>query len=182
MLAYDSGSSAKLMCLLGVERPELEVDVTPLRTLLKISGILSVVGEGGGTEDTGSARLLVELGVGGAELFLECFIALCLGEGARVEDECVPFVNSLEIDAVAFDVLASGSGAGVLGINLGAFNPSPLSPSPAIRGTGGGCSSRIFRRLWTVRFAIQLSDEDDSSTGGVISRCEMISRCGSRGV
>jgi hypothetical protein len=111
-------------------------------------------------------------------------MALCLGgEGACVEDECVPFVKSLETDAVAFDVLASGSGAGVLGMNLGAFSLSPLSPSAAVRAAAGGCSSRIFRRLCTVRFAIQPSEDDeDSSTGGVMGRCDTLSRWSERGV
>ena len=109
--------------------------------------------------------------------FLECFIALCLGEAAHVEDECVLFVKSQEIDAVAFDVLASGTGAGDLGINLGSFSLSPLSPSTAVRATGGGCSSRIFGRLWTVPFAMQISDEEDSSTGGVMGCCDMVSHC-----
>jgi hypothetical protein len=125
-------------------------------------------------EETGSGRCLAELGVDEAdadELFLECFIALCLGgEGAWVEDECVPFVKSLETDAVAFDVPALGSGAGVLGMNVGVFSLSPLNPSAAVRGAGGGCSSRIFRRLWTVRLAMQPSDDEDSSTGGVMDR------------
>jgi len=162
VLAYDSGSSAKLIRLFGVERPELEdtapFPLRPLRTLLTISGMWSVVGvgegdledgEGRSKKDGGSGRCVEEVPDADAEeLFLECFIALSLGgEGARVEDECVPFVKSLEIDAVAFDVPASGSGAGVLGINLGAFSPSPLSPSAAVRPTRGGWSSRILRRL-----------------------------------
>lgn len=147
MLAYDSGSSAKLMRLLGVECPELEEDVAPvrpLRTLLTIPGSMEDESDTGG-----SGTWTAEVGVADAEeLFLECFIALCLGgEGARVEDECVPFVKSLEIDAVAFDVLASEIGAGVLGINLGTFSLSPVSPNSAVRMTGfGGWSSRIFRR------------------------------------
>jgi hypothetical protein len=184
VLAYDSGSSAKLMRLLGVETRARggrggcpSQSVAPLRTLLTISGMNVVgVGEGDleGVQKGWGSGSLAEVGVADVEeLFLECFIALCLGgEGARVEDECVPFVKSLEIDAVAFDVLASGSGAGVLGMNLGAFSLSPLSPSAAVRATGGGWSSRIFRRLWTVRLAMQPSDdEEDSSTGGVMSRC-----------
>lgn len=117
------------------------------------------------------------MGVADAEeLLLECFIALCLGgEGACVEDECVPFVKSLEIDAVALDVVASGIGAGVLGINLGTFSLSPVSPNSAVRMTGfGGWSSRIFRRLWTVRLAMQPSEDEDSSVGGVMGRCDTI--------
>jgi len=121
VLAYDSGSCAKLMCLLGVERPELEAEP---RTLLTMSGMLKDVGEGDKKE-------CVAEGVGGAlppatlpfaelfvELFLECFIADNLGgDGARVDEECVPLVKRREMEAVAVDVPASATGAGVLGRN-----------------------------------------------------------------
>ena len=98
-------------------------------------------------------------------------MALCLGgEGALVEDEWVPFVNSLDIEAVAFDVTASGTGAGVRGMNFGTFSLSPL----ILNRDTGGCSSRIFLRLCMVRFAMQLSEDEDSSTGGVIGLCNRV--------
>jgi len=104
-------------------------------------------------------------------------MALCLGgEGALVEDEWVPFVNSLDIEAVAFDVTASGTGAGVRGMNFGTFSLSPL----ILNRDTGGCSSRIFLRLCTVRFAMQLSEDEDSSTGGVIGLCNRVDGCGLR--
>jgi hypothetical protein len=150
VLAYDSGSSAKLIRLLGVDRPELDAEADTdaaartLSTLLTISGMLSVVGEdiledeveAEIAEDTEGvvvkAREISTLreGVPGMEeedWLFEFFIALCLGgKGACVEDECVPFVNNLEIDAVAVDVPASGTGAGVRGMNLGGFSLPPL--------------------------------------------------------
>ena len=43
------------------------------------------------------------------------------GEGARVDEECVPFVNNRDIDAVAVDVPDSATGAGVTGRNAGGF-------------------------------------------------------------
>lgn len=51
MLAYDSGSSAKLIRLLGVDCPELDgvpALPPPRRTLLTRSGILSEVAVGDG--------------------------------------------------------------------------------------------------------------------------------------
>lgn len=102
VLAYDSGSSAKLMRLLGVERPELAGEALRI-TLLTMSGMLSVVADGDGVDEDvwkrgGTVSVCdVEEGVGGAlepdsrfiaELFLECFIALSRGgEGARVDEE-----------------------------------------------------------------------------------------------
>ena len=51
----------------------------------------------------------------------ERFMADCRGgEGGRVEEECVPFVNRREIDAVAVEVPASATGAGVRGKKGGA--------------------------------------------------------------
>ena len=60
VLAYDSGSSAKLIRLLGVDMPELEV-LPPPRTLTTTSGKLS----GGGVFKLELGR--VEVGVGGTE-------------------------------------------------------------------------------------------------------------------
>ena len=48
----------------------------------------------------------------------ERFMADCRGgEGGRVEEECVPLVKRREMEAVAVDVLASATGAGVRGKN-----------------------------------------------------------------
>ena len=63
----------------------------------------------GGTEDKG------------VEEFGERFIADCRGgEGGRVEEECVPLVNRREMDAVAVEVPASATCAGVRGKKGGA--------------------------------------------------------------
>jgi len=119
VLAYDSGSSAKLIRLLGVDMPELEV-LLPPRTLTTTSGKL----RGGGAFKLGLER--VEVGVGGTEDKNveedgERFMADCRGgEGGRVEDECVPLVNRREIDAVAVEVPASATGGGVRGKKGGA--------------------------------------------------------------
>lgn len=85
MLAYDSGSWVKLIHLLGVDCPELGVQ--PFSTRPTRSGILNVLGDGG--------RVLL-MGVDGiVELSLERFMADCRGgEGAHVDDECVPLVRS----------------------------------------------------------------------------------------
>ena len=101
---------------------------------------------------------------------VDCFIAECGGgEGGRVDEECLTFVKSRETDAVAVDVLAWATGAGVRGRKAG---------GRMRRGSGGGgCSSRIFRRLWMVRFVGQLSEEDDSSVGGVIERGRVVIIC-----
>jgi len=73
---------------------------------------VAVVGVGGAVGLALPAKLPL------TELFLECFIADCLGgDGARVEDECVPLVKSRDIEAVAVDVPASATGAGVRGKN-----------------------------------------------------------------
>jgi len=71
-LAYDSGSSAKLI-LFGVVRPEEDADELPKIRVTPpiISGMLNMVGEG--------------VGVGEAEC---CFMDDCLGgDGGRVEEE-----------------------------------------------------------------------------------------------
>ena len=119
MLAYDSGSSAKLIRLLGVDMPELEV-LPPPRTLTTTSGKLR------GVFKLELELEWVEVGVGGTEdegveESGERFMADCRGgEGGRVEDECVPLVNRREIDAVAVDVPDSATGAGVRGKKGGA--------------------------------------------------------------
>jgi hypothetical protein len=119
VLAYDSGSSAKLIRLLGVDMPELEV-LPPPRTLTTTSGKLSA-------EGVFKLELeRVEVGVGGTEdegveEGGDRFMADCRGgEGGRVEEECVPLVNRREIDAVAVEVPASATGAGVRGKKGGA--------------------------------------------------------------
>lgn len=119
MLAYDSGSSAKLIRLLGVDMPELEA-LPPPRTLTTTSGKLR------GVFKLELELEWVEVGVGGTEdegveESGERFMADCRGgEGGRVEEECVPFVNRREIDAVAVEVPASATGAGVRGRKGGA--------------------------------------------------------------
>jgi len=84
-------------------------------------------------------------------------------------------VNNLDIEAVAVEVPDKAEGAGVRGINAGAFNfPLPPSPSPSL--AGEGCSSNIFLNETTVNLAGHPSDEEEldieasSSTGGVIGR------------
>jgi len=171
VLAYDSGSSAKLIrLLLGVDRPELGVlpPPPPIRTLLIKSGRLSVVGVGGCDASTSDAVRLIEGD--------DRFSADCRGgEGARVDDECVPFVYSREIEAVAVDVPASATGTGVRGRNTGGRRCCPcgifvLDVEPNVA-EGKGWSSMIFRKLCTVRLARHPSEEEeDSSTGGVMGR------------
>lgn len=100
VLIYDSGSAAKLIRL-GVDRPELGV-LPPPKTD-NMSGMLSTVGDGEGF------ALLVR------------FIEECLGgEGGRVDEECVPLVKRRDMEAVAVEVAASATGAGVRGKNAGA--------------------------------------------------------------
>jgi len=99
-LAYDSGSSAKLI-LFGVEPPD--PGLLPPKAIATpapiISGILIVVGEGEGR---------------GEELDEGCFNDECRGgDGGRVEEVCVGFLKRRETDAVAVEVLASAVGAGV---------------------------------------------------------------------
>jgi len=169
VLAYDSGSSAKLIrLLLGVDWPELGALPPPSKTLLTKSGRLSVVGVGAGDPSKSDAVRLIE-GEGR-------FSADCRGgEGARVDDECVPFVYSLEIEAVAVDVPASATGTGVRGRNTGGRRCCPcaifvLDIEPSV-GAGNGWSSLIFRKLCTVRLARHPSEEEeDSSAGGVMGR------------
>ena len=121
VLAYDSGSWAKLIRLLGVDMPELEV-LPPPRTLTTTSGKLNA----GGVFILQLER--VEVGVGGTEdkdveEDGERFMADCRGgEGGRVEEECVPLVSRREIDAVAVEVPASATGAGVRGKREGHVN------------------------------------------------------------
>jgi len=120
VLAYDSGSSAKLIRLLGVDIPELGVTgvVLPPRALTTISGKLR--------DEFELLGIGVEVGVGGTtdkyvEEDGECFMAECRGGvGGRVEEECVPLVKRREMDAVAVDVPASATGAGLRGKKGGA--------------------------------------------------------------
>ena len=109
------------------------------------------------------------------------FKADLAGEGWRIDEVCIDFVNKREIDAVAFDVPACGAGGGETGIKTGAFSfhvfPWASSDTVDLAATRG-CSSKILRRVSTVCLAIRLSDEDedeppdgdDSSIGGVIGR------------
>lgn len=136
MLEYDSGSSAKLIRL-GVLCPELGAlllgALFPFSMRSTKSGILSTVGDGNGvwptTAEGVAGRIIgvdveedteVEVEMAGG-VMADRFIADCRGgDAARVDDECVPFVNNRETEAVAVDVLVAGAGAGVLGIKLGA--------------------------------------------------------------
>src|ERR1700722_15630908 len=133
-LAYDSGSSAKLIRL-GVDRPEddrPECDrlsptarVTPMVSRL---GRLRLVGLGDGD--------------GGAD---GCFIADDLGGGGgRVDDVCVALVYRREMEAVAVEVLEDGRGGGERGRKAGGRRRSGFLPAD-VEGMGG-CSSRILRR------------------------------------
>lgn len=104
VLVYDSGNAAKLIRL-GVDRPELGVLLPPRKTELtpNMSGKLSTVGDGEGFA------------------LLARFIEECLGgDGGRVDEECVPLVKRREMEAVAVEVAASATGAGVRGKNAGA--------------------------------------------------------------
>lgn len=176
MLAYDSGSFAKLIRLLfGVECPELDALPPPPRTLLTKSGRLSVVDECVDDIPKSDGVRLIDNN-GGEPVEVDRFSADCRGgEGARVDEECVPFVYNLEIDAVAVDVPASAAGAGVRGKNTGGRKCCPctifvLDIEPRVA-AGRGWSSMIFRRLCTVRLARHPSEEEeDSSTGGVMGR------------
>jgi hypothetical protein len=139
-LAYDSGSSAKLILFgVGVDTPDDALLPPPPPPLT--SGKHNEVGDGDG-----------------------CFIADDRGgEGGLVEDECVAFVNNRDILAVAVDVPEDGAGGGVRGKKAGALSVLPLPPIlPAEdAGTGGWCSSRIFRSDNTVRFARHPSSDDE---------------------
>ena len=168
MLAYDSGSSAKLMRLLGVDCPELGALLPALpapSTRPTNSGMFSIEGVGVGVCEALALVLVLALGDRGRATPAR-FIADCRGgDGGRVEDECVPFVKSRETDAVAVDVPACATGGAVRGRNAGG-----RSACPGVSfGGRAGWSSSILRKLCTVSFATQPSDdEDDSSTGGVI--------------
>lgn len=113
MLAYDSGSSAKLIRLLGVDMPELGV-LLPPRALTTIPGKLR--------DELELLGVGVEVGVGGTtdEAEGDFFMAERGGVGGRVEEECVPLVKRREMDAVAVDVPASATGAGLRGKKGGA--------------------------------------------------------------
>ena len=86
-----------------------------------------------------------------------------------MEEECLAFVKSRETDAVAVEVPAWATGTGVRGRKAGGRRRGGSG--------GGGCSSRIFRRLWMVCFVGQLSEEDDSSVGGVMERGRVVMIC-----
>jgi len=122
----------------GVDQPELDADV--------VFGV--------------SAPL--PFGVG-------CFMAECLGgDDGDVDEECLAFVKSREMEAVAVDVPASAAGAGVRGRKAGGRRRGGSG--------GGGCSSRILRRLCIVRVTVPPSEED-SSVGGVIERGSVVMIC-----
>lgn len=102
-----------------------------------------------GVDEEEDAGVDVEIAGGVKE---ERFIADCRGgDGARVDDECVPLVNNRETEAVAVDVLVAGVGAGVRGMKFGALICGP--PSSVLGGGTTGCSSKIFRKLCIVSFA-----------------------------
>jgi len=112
VLAYDSGSSAKLIRLLGVDIPELGV-LPPPRTLTTTSGKLTVKG----VELRGvGATPVKDVAEDGGRFMADWR----RGEGGRVEEECVPLVKRREIDAVAVEVPVSATGAGLRGKKGGA--------------------------------------------------------------
>ena len=121
-------------------------------------------------EDEGEGVLIV--GVAGAELR---FSEECLGgDGGRVEEWCVGFVRSRDIEAVAVDVPNDATGGGERGRNVGRFKRSGVAVFLA--SPFGVCSSRILRRHCTERYGRGRSDDDEegvaesSSIGGVIGR------------
>ena len=99
-----------------------------------------------------------------------------------------PFVNNLEMDAVAVLVPAQGTGVWGRAIRVGGRNRdngdggggnvTSVVDSDGVAASdccwdGGGCTSRIFRRLLIVCLATTPSEEDDESSsvpsvGGVI--------------
>lgn len=129
-LAYDSGSSAKLMRL-GVDKPEGGLLPRTLATPFpNISERLPVLGDERGVEGTEGT-----------------FKEECVGgEGGRVEDECLPLVKRRDIEAVAVDVPATGAGTGVTGMKLGDRLCLRSFRGGELMELGGGCSSRILRR------------------------------------
>ena len=170
VLAYDSGGSANEMRL-GVDAP----DEPPLRVRSPSPNRLGTLSRDGDGDGEGMAGVI---GVEGpAERF---FIDDCFGgEAARVEVVCRGFVNSLDIEAVAFDVPDTGGaaegdrrdGLGRGGVDCvdGAL-PLP-EDCEAER-----CFSRIWRRDSTVRSTWRVADSeeveevDSSSIGGVNGR------------
>ena len=135
-LAYDSGSSAKLILFgVGVDTPD-DTLLPPPPPPPK-SGKHKAVGDGDG-----------------------CFIADDRGgEGGLVEDEWVAFVNNRDILAVAVEVPEDGAGGGERGRKAGALSVLPLLLPTLL--VPEGCSSRIFRSDNTVRFARHPSSDDD---------------------
>jgi hypothetical protein len=155
-LAYDSGNSAKLIRF-GVEPPEL------VGVLLKALMIL-------GPRNSGTGRELVdcvgEVGVGVPAGGVERFIEECLGgDGGRVEDEWVGFVNRRDTEAVAVDV--PNDGKDVEGKRAGGRRGRGFFG-------GAGCSSRIFRRLSIVRKPSGRASDEDDGEGGSSSMQEVI--------
>jgi len=113
VLVCDAGSSAKLIRLLGVDMLELGV-LPPPRSLVTTSGKLRAIG-------VFTMELeWVKLGLGEArdkdmeegERFMADRRG---GEGRRVEEECTPLVKNREMDAVAVEVPASATYAGLQG-------------------------------------------------------------------
>lgn len=129
-LAYDSGSSAKLMRL-GVDTPEGHSLPRTLATPFpNISERLPALGD--------------ERGVGGTD---GTFREECVGgEGGRVDDECLPFVKRRDIEAVAVDVPATGAGVGVTGMKLGDRLFLGSFRGGELMEVEDDCSSRILRR------------------------------------
>lgn len=115
------------------------------------------------------------LGVEGAECRLR---EECVGaSAARVEEWWCDLVSRREMEAVAVDVPEDATGMGERGRNTGCFICAGTIEDFLSSTTGAGCSSKILRRLWTVRYAWGWSDELDddedaesSSMGGVIGR------------
>lgn len=102
-----------------------------------------------------------------------------------VELVCTPFVNSLEMDAVAVLVPARGATTGVRGMNAGGLREiasfvvvllallrlSSSFETASLGGgcAGGGCSSSIRRRLAMVCLATKPSDDDEDTSSSVPS-------------
>ena len=82
------------------------------------------------------------------------------GDGARVEEECVPLEKRRDMEAVAVDADASGGLAGVMG--------NRCDKGTTGGGGGTGCSSRILRRLFTVILARHSSEEDEEGDSSIV--------------
>ncbi|CAL1700262.1 unnamed protein product [Somion occarium] len=153
----NSGSWANEMRL-GVDCPEESLlDPAPLRASGTINRLPLILGLG-----------VCIVGVAGVDL---TFRLLCLGgEGGLVELEWRPFVNNLEIDAVAVEVDATGSTVG--GVRREGRGRGGLREVEGDR--EGGDFSRMIRRDSRVRSTWRLSllevspDEAESSSMGSI--------------